>query len=137
MSDLAVFAVVVTIAFVVAFLASRRVAAGDRRFAGLAVAPLLLLVVWPIVTLTGDFATMGWLALPGLVLEIAILAIALWLVVQVTITGFESTSAAEFESRNLAEAAQGALGFYGLILVGAALALVGLLVVAISRAVAD
>ena len=133
--DLGIFVGAVSLAVLVSVAATRRVTAGDRRFAGVALAPAVVLVVWPILTLTGDLRSLGWLALPGLALEVVVLVAAAWSMIQLTLAGVESKTEAEFDARAERALVNWALGFNGVILASGVVALLGLIVLGVTMAV--
>ena len=128
MSGSLVFDAAIGIGLVVQFLAMYRVRAGDRRFAGGSLALPVVFVIYLIVSMTGDLRQLGWAALPLLATEVALLVAAVWAVIELTMAGIESSTADEFEARSLRLGVSWTLGWVGLMLLGATIALIALLV---------
>ena len=133
-SELPLFAAALLVSFLLAAVAMRRQWAGDRRFVGLMFAPVVILLVAPILTVIRDLALLGWAAIPLLAALIFPVVVMGWAILRISRIGITSKTEQDFEERSVDAMAEPMLANIGLVLIGGLITLVVLLAYGIARA---
>lgn len=133
-SDTVLYVAAMVVSFLISAVAMRRYWRGDRRLAGLVFAPVVVMIVAPVVALIGDLGLLGWAGIPLLAVEILVLAVMARALLRITRIGITSRTEQEFEERSTDAMSEPVLVNLGLVLIGGLIAVIVLVAYGIARA---